>query len=87
MAKHAKGTISATNTTIGPVELSKGEVLSVFVDYGSGNIVLKYSPDNSTFVNVEDAYTADTVKLADLPGFYQLVGDTSPSADVHLVAR
>ena len=86
--KSARGTVTSTNTTIGPVEVSKGERLFFTIDWTSGTHTLQFSIEKAgPFVAVEDGYTADTAKLAEGLGWYQIVGTSTPSADVHMVAR
>jgi len=90
MAKpsHASGTISASNTTIGPVEVKKGQKLTFTVDYTSGTITLQYSTtEPGPYVAADDGYTADKAGEGQAPGFYQLVGSSTPSAAVSMVAR
>ena len=86
--KSASGTISASNTTIGPVEVSPNETLVYTVDWTSGTITLKFATAKAgPFVAVEDGYTADAAKQADGPGWYQLEGSSTPSADVSMFVR
>lgn len=86
--KSASGTISASATTVGPVEVSPNEALVYTVDYSSGTITLQFATaEAGPFVAVEDGYTADTAKQATGPGWYQLVGTSTPSADVSMLVR
>jgi hypothetical protein len=88
MSKSASGTISASNTTIGPVEVGPGEVVVYTVDYTSGTITLQYATAKAgPFIALEDGYTADTAKQGNGPGWYQLVGSSTPSAAVSMVVR
>ncbi len=80
MSNFATGTISANDGTVGPVSVPRGKVCVLSVDLASGTITLQYSPNGTDWLNVEDGYTADTVKLAEGFGEYRLIGSGSPSA-------
>ena len=77
--KFDKDTIDANDETVGPVSVSRGEVGVLTVDWTAGTITLQYNAAG-TWVNVEDGYTADTVKQFEGFGEYRLIGSGTPNA-------
>lgn len=85
MAKYASGTIDANDETVGPVDVAKGEICLLFVDYTAGTLTLQSTPDGgTTWLAVEDGYTADTAKHIVAPGRYRFVGSSTPDAECYL---
>lgn len=78
MSKFAQGTIDANDETVGPVSLGRGQVGMLTVDYTAGTITLQYNA-NGTWIDVEDGYTADTVKMFEGFGEYRLIGSGTPN--------
>lgn len=80
MSKYESGTIDANDEVVGPVSVTRGQVCMVSVDRTAGTITLQYSPNGTTWLAVEDGYTADTVKMAEGFGQFRLIGSGTPNA-------